>query len=69
MPSQIDNIIAGATTLHLKFDSVHPEIVDFGSWQGPNIFKTAGIAGYSEDFKNVRTPPGTKRCYFRMGTR
>jgi hypothetical protein len=30
-------------------DSVRPEMVDFGSWQGPSEFSTAGIAGYSED--------------------
>jgi hypothetical protein len=26
-------------------------MVDFGSGQGLNIFKTAGIVNYSEDFK------------------
>ncbi len=31
--------------------SALPQIVDFGSWQGPSIFKTAGIAHYYR--KNV----------------
>jgi hypothetical protein len=43
-------------------------MVDFGSGQGLNVFKTAGIVGYSEDFKKVKTPPWAKRCRLRMGT-
>jgi hypothetical protein len=29
--------------------SVRPQMVDFGSGQGLNVFKTAGIVGYSEE--------------------
>jgi hypothetical protein len=43
-------------------------MVDFGSGQGLNVFETAGIAGYSEDFKKVKTPPWTKRWRLWMGT-
>jgi len=34
---------------------VHLEMVNFGLEQGLNIFETGGIAGYFEDFKNVKT--------------
>jgi hypothetical protein len=36
--------------------SVRPQMVDFGSEQGLSNFETAGIAGYSEDFKRAKTP-------------
>jgi hypothetical protein len=49
--------------------SVRPQMVDFDSGQGLNIFETAGIAGYSEDFKKVKTPPWAKRCRLWMGNR
>jgi hypothetical protein len=42
--------------------SVRPQMVDFGSEQGLSDFETAGIAGYFEDFKKVKTPPWAKRC-------
>jgi hypothetical protein len=27
----------------MKLNSVHPQVVDFGSWQGSSVFATAGI--------------------------
>jgi hypothetical protein len=33
-----------------------------------NIFETAGIVGYSEGFKKVKTPPWAKICRLWMGT-
>jgi len=34
---------------YYRFLSVHPEMVDFVSGQGPSEFSTTGIVGYSED--------------------
>jgi hypothetical protein len=48
--------------------SVRSQMVDFGSGQGLNVFETAVIAGYFEDFKKVKTPPWAKRCRLWMGT-
>jgi len=48
--------------------SVHQQMVDFGSGQGLSDFETAGIAGYSEDFKRAKTPPWAERCCLWMGT-
>ena len=42
---------------------------DFGSEQGLSDFETAGIAGYSEDFKRAKTPLWAKRCRFPPGAR
>jgi len=49
--------------------SVCPEMVDFGSEQGLSDFETAGIAGYSEEFKRAKTPLWAKRCRLWMGTK
>jgi len=49
------------------FDSVHPEIVDFGSEQGRSFFATAGVARYVEDCKKARTPFWAERCHLWMG--
>ena len=43
-------------------------MVDFGSGQGLSDFETAGIAGYSEDFKKAKTQPWAERCRLGMGT-
>jgi hypothetical protein len=45
-----------------------PEVVDFGSWQGPSKFATGGVACYVEDGKRARTPPWAERCRFRQQT-
>jgi len=52
----------------LKLVSVRPEMVDFGSGQGLSDFETAGIAGYSEEFKRAKTQPWAERCRLWMGT-
>ncbi len=49
-------------------DSVHPEMVDFGSGQGRNAFATAGVASYVEDCKRVRTQAWAERCRLWIGT-
>jgi len=43
-------------------------MVDFGSGQGLNVFETAGIAGYSEDFKKVKTPPWANSIFLTTGS-
>jgi len=47
-----------------SINSVHPEVVDFGSEQGLSDFETAGIACYFEDFKRAKTKLRAKRCLF-----
>jgi hypothetical protein len=55
--------------------SVHPEMIDFGFWQGPSEFSTApvrpagptgqaGIARHFEDWKRAKTPPGPKDAVY-----
>jgi len=43
-------------------------MVVFGLEQGLSDLETAGIAGYSEDFKVAKTPLWAKRCRLWMGT-
>ncbi len=52
-----------------NFDSVRPQVVDFGSEQGLSNFETGGIAGYVEDFKRAETPLWAKRCRLWMDNR
>jgi len=53
---------------HNPLTSVHPQMVDFGSGQGLSDFETAGIVGYSEDFRRAKTPPWAERCRLWMDT-
>jgi len=49
-------------------DSVHPEMVGFGSEQGLSDFESAGIARYFEDFKRAKTKLWAKKCRLWVGT-